>query len=251
MDGLEWKRTKYSKKTQAFLKYAERIAVNKSDYLVADSIGIKKYLFEKYNTDSIYIPYGAELFSGSDQNVLKQFNLNAYKYDMLIARLEPENSIEMILDGFVKSASDRLFLVVANYKTSYGKYLTDKYQSNKTILFLGPIYDLNILNNLRYYSNLYFHGHTVGGTNPSLLEAMASNALIAANKNDFNTAILEQDAHYFSNSDEVSQLLNTISKNEDEQKKTKDNSMKIISQYTWERIVSSYVELFIKVMKVK
>lgn len=116
---------------------------------------------------------------------------------MLIARLEPENSIETILDGVVLANLQRPFLVVGKHNTTYGAFLKQKYALQAQIQFVGGIYDIEVLNNLRYYSNLYFHGHTVGGTNPSLLEAMASNSLICANDNPFNRYILEDDAIYF------------------------------------------------------
>jgi glycosyltransferase involved in cell wall biosynthesis len=137
---------------------------------------------------------------------------------------------------------------VANYKTKYGNYIKGKYRKFKNIIFLGPIYDIVILNNLRSFSNLYFHGHTVGGTNPSLLEAMSSHALVAANKNDFNETILKSDAYYFNNSDEVAQLLNSINKNSAEQSKVQLNILKITSLYSWNKITDSYVELFERAM---
>ena len=202
MDGLEWKRSKYSKPVQLFLKFAEKLAVFFSDQLIADSKGIQSYLKEKYNKDSVYIPYGANIFRTPSKTVLKEYNLIPYKYDMLIARLEPENSVEEILDGFTASNVNRDFLVVGNTKTSLGKKLIDKYQ-NSRIKFIGFVNGIEKLNSLRYYSNLYFHGHTVGGTNPSLLEAMASNALICAQNNFFNKAILAEDALYFSSTEEV------------------------------------------------
>lgn len=247
MDGLEWKRTKYSAKTQRFLKYAEKLAVKRSDHLVSDSIGIKKYLLETYDADSTYIPYGADVFSNPDPAILSKFGLSANRYDMLVARLEPENSIEMILDGFESSGADRSFIVIANHKTKYGTFLREKYRNSGRIKFLGPVYDIMQLNNLRYHSNLYFHGHTVGGTNPSLLEAMASCALIAANKNDFNAAILGDDAFYFSDSNEVLKLINSVTKDEMLQMKVRANVSKIKDLYSWKAITDSYEKLFLEV----
>ena len=133
---------------------------------------------------------------------------------MLIARLEPENSIEIILDGVTQSNSTNRFLVVGNHETSYGEYLKGKYADNSEIIFTGGIYNQNDLNQLRYYSHLYFHGHTVGGTNPSLLEAMGSQALIAANDNDFNKAILQDDGYYFTSVDDVKRLMEFVVKND-------------------------------------
>ena len=186
MDGLEWKRTKFSKNVQGFLKNAERWAVKSSNVLVSDSIGIQEYIEEKYKVKSSYIPYGADVFESADESCLKEMDLQAGNYDMLIARLEPENSIEMILDGRLMATSDRPLLVIGNCDKSYGIYLKKKFEAFDTIRFLGGIYDQELLNNLRHYSNIYFHGHQVGGTNPSLLEAMGAGALVAAHRNIFN-----------------------------------------------------------------
>lgn len=249
MDGLEWKRTKYSKKVQRFLKYAEKLAVKKSDHLIADSVGIQKYLKEKYKVASQYIPYGASVFKQPDAEVLEKYDLKAYQYDILIARLEPENSIEVILDGYCKASGHRKFAVIGKCTTKYGKYLTGKFSANPNIVFLGSIYDIREVNNLRYFSNLYFHGHTVGGTNPSLLEAMASNSLIVANRNEFNSAILGEDAYYFENSQEVSTVISTVIKNEKEGGKLESNTKKIENLYSWEKIISDYAGFFSQVLK--
>ncbi|MBX3165008.1 MAG: DUF1972 domain-containing protein [Bacteroidetes bacterium] len=248
MDGLEWKRTKYSKRVQNFLKYAEKLAVKKSHVLIADSLGIKKYLKETYNAESEYIPYGANTFSNPNSRILATYHLAEKNYDMLIARLEPENSIDIILEGVSRNKTGRKFIVIGNNKTNYGQYLTDKYKGFENIVFLGSIYDMEAVNNLRYFSNLYFHGHTVGGTNPSLLEAMASNALIVANKNDFNASILGNDAYYFSSSSDVENIVNLISKNQTEEKKLNANLTKIKEKYSWDIILDSYEKLFIKSM---
>ena len=214
MDGLEWRRSKYSKPVQRFLLKAEKRAVNSSDELIADSIGIHQYLKDKYSVKAHYIPYGAEIFNDPDQEIIEKFRVEPFKFDMLIARLEPENSIEIILDGVVKSNSTNQFLVVGNNETSYGKFLVGKYVKESRIIFTGGIYNQDELNQLRYYSRLYFHGHTVGGTNPSLLEAMGSQALIAASDNEFNNAILQNDGFKFKTSDDVKRLLEFVVKND-------------------------------------
>ncbi len=243
MDGLEWKRSKYSKPVQLFLKFAESLAVIFSDQLIADSKGIQTYLKDKYNKDSVYIPYGANFFTSPDDNVLKEYHLTPYKYDMLIARLEPENSVEEILDGFVDSNVDREFLVIGNTKTNLGNKLINKYQ-DKRIRFAGYINNIEKLNSLRYFSNLYFHGHTVGGTNPSLLEAMASSVFICAHDNIFNKAILGEDAKYFSSSEEVHLLVQSELKNLNK-KSILSNIEKVSKNYSWDIIIAQY-EVFLK-----
>ncbi len=249
MDGLEWKRSKYSNKVQRFLKYAEKLAVKKSDHLIADSLGIQAYLKKEYAADSRYIPYGAHVFDSPDVSVLNQYQLEPYNYNMLIARLEPENSIEMICEGCAASKLQRKLIIVANNETTYGKYLKEKFKAQSNIIFLGPIYDIGVLNNLRYHSNIYFHGHTVGGTNPSLLEAMSSQALIAANKNEFNASILNTEAYYFTNSTEVQHITETVVKNDAEKIKITSNLNKIRTLYSWEKIVNDHEQYFSSLLR--
>lgn len=247
MDGLEWKRSKYSKPVRGFLKIAERLAVNTSDYLISDSVGIQKYLKEKHGSPSEYIPYGADLFLEPEEHVILEYGQKPFGYNMLIARLEPENNIEVILDGVAKSNVLTPFLVIGKHETKYGEYLKNKFSDNSNIEFLGGIYNQNHLDNLRYYSNLYFHGHSVGGTNPSLLEAMASNALIIANDNIFNRSILGDEAFYFKNSQDVSGLLSL--KKENHIEFGIKNRDKVTSLYSWCRINSHYENYLLNCLK--
>lgn len=241
MDGLEWKRTKYSEKVKRFLRWAEKLGVKYSDHLISDSIGIQDYLKEKYQKESTFIAYGATLFENPNISVLDNYRLKPYDYDMLIARLEPENSIEIILNGVIEANLDRPFLVVGKHNSKYGEYLKTKFGSRKNIQFIGGIYDIEVLNNLRFYSNLYFHGHTVGGTNPSLLEAMASSSLICANDNPFNRYILEDDALYFNSSADVKNHLQNVSHSvENYSHMLENNNHKITNIYDWNIIVDKY-----------
>jgi len=249
MDGLEWKRTKYSGLVRNFLKHAEKLAVKYSDHLIADSMGIQEYLSAKYNKQAVFIPYGADIFKDNHCLLLEEFDLTPYEYDMLIARLEPENSIEIILDGRAKSNCKRKFLVVGSHNTSYGEYLKKKYAPFYDIKFIGGIYDINKLNNLRYYTNLYFHGHTVGGTNPSLLEAMASGSLVCANDNPFNRYILEADALYFKTSNDVTLYINEVKYNQPVyQQFIANNRKKIEEKYSWDNIINQYANHLVGIM---
>lgn len=246
MDGLEWRRTKYSKKVQTFLKHAERWAVNTSDYLVADSLGIQSYLLETYGKHSHYIAYGADCFTNTDSSTLKAYQLEPYSYNMLVARMEPENNIETILDGISGSQTRLPMLVVGRYDNQYGQYLADKYKNDPRIRFLGSLYDIRVLNNLRYFSNLYFHGHSVGGTNPSLLEAMGSSALICAHNNVFNKAILGDDALYFQNKEDIVVLMNNNLSKSNYGDAVKNNFEKIGKLYSWTTIIQAYEKFFIE-----
>ena len=157
-----------------------------------------------------------------------------------MARMEPENNIETILDGFYNSSSNKKFLVVGNTGNSFGQKLEKKFKADKRILFAGPIYDTVITHTLKYFSHLYFHGHSVGGTNPSLLEAMGSRSLIAAHENEFNHAVLQKDAYYFQSAKDVEQLIESVNRDEKEEQMVQNNFLKIENQYNWPDIIEQY-----------
>jgi glycosyltransferase involved in cell wall biosynthesis len=251
MDGLEWKRSKFTGLVQNFLKMAERWAVASSDHLVADSKGIRAFIKNKYNVDSTFIAYGSDLFDDPDATVLNKYKLKEQKYHMLIARMEPENNIETILDGMTASSSEFPFLVIGKTENAFGQHLVKKFEQDNRIQFLGGIYDLNDLNNLRYFSNYYFHGHSVGGTNPSLLEAMASSAFIVAHENEFNGAVLEGEALYFETAQDVTEILNQQVISSIRTSYIHSNRLKIEELYTWEKIINSYEDLFLKLANQK
>jgi glycosyltransferase involved in cell wall biosynthesis len=249
MDGLEWKRSKYSKKVQWFLKHAEKWAAKHGDILIADSVGIQQHLKDTYNKDSVFIAYGAHVFETPDTSILSKYNVAAHGYHMLIARMEPENNIELIIKGYIQSKSEKPLLIIGKTENEFGTYLVNSYGSNTRICFLGGIYDQTAINNLRYYSHLYFHGHSVGGTNPSLLEAMASNALIAAHNNVFNKAILGDDAFYFSNPGEVAGVIMKCNSKESYTSFLTGNTQKIRTQYSWARITDLYEQVLLDAVK--
>ena len=238
MDGLEWKRSKYPKPVRKFLEYAEKLAIKSSDYLISDSIGIQDYLRDRYGKESKYIAYGAEPFINPVEEVIFEYGVTKYDYNLLIARLEPENNVETILEGVQKSGVEQPFLVIGKHETPFGEYLKKKFKDVSNIMFLGGIYNLDHLNNLRYWSNLYFHGHSVGGTNPSLLEAMASDAFIIAHNNIFNKSILQESAFYFNGVDDIANLV-TLSK-KDYPHFVDDNKSKIKNKFSWDLINRKY-----------
>ncbi|MFI5152027.1 MAG: glycosyltransferase family 4 protein [Chitinophagales bacterium] len=252
MDGLEWMRTKYSRPVQQFLLYAEKLAVKFGNHHVADSPVIQSYLKMKYGIPCEHIGYGAEVYDNEDEQLLEEYEVNKYEYLLLIARFEPENNIETILEGFSETMSAKKFLVVGDTRNKYGKHLINRFGNNDRIQFIGPLYNnIQKIHTLRTYSYLYFHGHMVGGTNPSLLEAMASRALIAAHQNLFNQAILQEDAYYFSNAAEVRMLIENTSRDQLALQKIKNNLNKIREIYTWKRVVTQYESLICKLLQIK
>ena len=245
MDGMEWKRSKYSGPVKRFLMYAERLAVKYSSHLIADSTAVQKYLEKKYKIQSSYIPYGAEISESVDEDQLRPYGLVKYNYFMLMARMEPENNIDIILGGFCKTAAPEQFMVVGNTNNVFGKKMIEKYGSDKRVHFTEAIFDEGKINALRKFCKLYFHGHSVGGTNPSLLEAMASEALIAAHDNEFNRVVLQNDGFYFIVADQVAQLIQTINHPEKTLEMINNNLKKVKEQFNWLAVVDAYEAVII------
>jgi len=241
MDGIDWRREKWGILSRIIIKLAEKKAVWKSTALVADNPAIKDYLIKRYGSLNIFcIPYGAELIESPDYKVLDLYGLKKAEYFLLIARLEPENNISLILDGYLMAEERIPFIVIGGKTGKYGKKLIKRYEKYGNIRFLGGIYNYNILSSLRWCSALYFHGHSVGGTNPSLLEAMASNAFIVAHDNPFNRNILGEDAIYFKSAVDVRWVI----KNRKSVKKNAliyRNREKIKEHYSWDKISEQYL----------
>lgn len=240
MDGLEWRRSKYSKLVQYFLKQAERLAIKFSDHQIADSLEIQKYLQDKYSISISYIPYGADKYEHTDENVLTEYNVTKRNFSLLIARIEPENNIETVLEGVNKGSSERKFVVIGDVTNRFGKYLTHKFKSDTRIKFIGTIFDSLKIHTMRVNSQFYFHGHSVGGTNPSLLEAMSSSALIVAHNNPFNKSVLQNDALYFSDATDVQRILETTQRGVLEEIMIINNLNKINTEFNWQKIITEY-----------
>ena len=247
MDGLEWKRAKYNKLTQRFLKWAEGLAASRADILIADSIGIRDHIQREYKKNAFYIPYGADIPENFSTSALSKFNLKANKYYLLIARMEPENNIETIIQGYKQSEQHYPLIIVGSTQNKHGQFLLKKY-SSEFIQFPGAIYDQNEINSLRHFSTIYFHGHSVGGTNPSLLEAMACGCNIAAHDNLFNKAILGTDASYFSTADDVKKVINQPLQQDVTSRFCHHNVEKIRTIYNWNRIINDYEAIFLQVL---
>lgn len=249
MDGLEWKRTKYSKHVQNFLKRSETWAVRGAQYLVADNEGMSRYLHKLYYKPIMTIAYGAEKYAEAQKHFLEKHDVEKNNYLILIARMEPENNIEMILDGYVQSASDKKFVVIGKMTTPFGKYLLEKFSQQKQIIFLGAIYNQEEIHALRHFSYLYFHGHSVGGTNPSLLEAMASQCLIASYHVFFNESILQENAFYFSKAEEVASIINSNELEMYRKQFIENNFTNIEHNYTWAHITDQYEKLILQAVE--
>ena len=252
MDGMEWQRTKWNLLAKKILKISERIAVRKSHYLVSDNTCIQGYYKAKYQRDSFYIPYGANIIEKIDDTVLAKYNLEEDEYFLLISRLEPENNIEIILNGIIKSGTKQKVIVVSNPAAKYGRRLRKKYLNNTNIIFVGSIYNQIELDTLRLNCKVYFHGHSIGGTNPSLLEAMASKAFIVSHDNIFNRSVLKDNAIYFKSTENIKTIIDDF----DNLKQNKEsfinkNIQSIKDNYSWTKIANQYEELFLKLIAKK
>jgi len=250
MDGLEWKRDKWNSVVKKLAKWFEKLGARHSHYLIADNIKIQEYLFNTYKREATFIAYGCQPFTDPDETTLEKSSVTKQNYSILVARMEAENNIEMILEGYSRSNQMGKLLVVGNLTTEYGRNMQSKFGQDARIIFTGGIYDLKQLNNLRYFSTYYFHGHSVGGTNPSLLEAMASKSFIIAHGNEFNEAILEEDAFYFTDSTSLATLLNKpVIDAQSRTKAIENNFRKVQNIYNWDLIADQYEELFRKLLK--
>lgn len=252
MDGLEYKRSKFNKLIQKFIFWEEQIAVKYSQYLIADNMGIHDYYKEKYGKESMFLAYGADTHDNYSTNYLKEFKLESNKYLLLIARIEPENNIEMAINGFLKSnlSNAMPLIIIGKTTTPHGKYLYRKYKSIERVQFIGGVYDFEKLNSLRHYSYVYFHGHSVGGTNPSLLEAMASGCFILAHDNIFNKSVLKENALYYHSESAISQILNNLSSSINKYRTSyvKNNLQIIKEEYSWERLINEHERYFQKII---
>ena len=244
MDGLEWKRSKWSPLVRKATKVFERLAARSGATLVADNKGIQDYLSQHHNVESTLIAYGAdEVICSLD--VLREFGIEPGEYNILVARFEPENNIEAIVTAHVQGS--RQLIVVANDSTQHYRELEAVMTSSDEIHFLGPVYDKSKLNALRHGAKLYFHGHTVGGTNPSLLEALACGCQILAHDNSFNRDVLKEHGHYWKNASDIVALL----ENEDSLEFRVESQLRYLRQnFSWQQVAKDHLSLFHQMVKV-
>jgi glycosyltransferase involved in cell wall biosynthesis len=247
MDGLEWKRTKWSNFAKIYLRAMEYLTVKWATVLVADAEGIADYLKKRYdNPDKIVmIPYGADIIkTPPDQAKLTPYGLQPKEYYLVVCRLEPENHVLEIIQGFSKTAGQRKLVIIGDYQA--GTPYTETLVRNKDerVIFLGSIYDHERLTALRYYCHAYLHGHSVGGTNPSLLEAMACDNFVVAHDNVFNREVTENQGWYFTNSGEVQQLVEKLESEGPPAQASAVFRDIMKNKYNWEVIAGSYARLF-------
>ena len=241
IDGLEWKRDKWKKPIKYILHLFEKIAVGYSDIIVGDNKEIIKYVKDYYKKKSELIEYGANHAKNNyDPDLKDAYPFIETKYAVSICRIEPENNISIILKAFA-SQNNLALVMIGNWTSSeYGRSLFIKYSHYKHIYLYEPEYDIDKINYIRCHAKLYIHGHSAGGTNPSLVEAMHLGLPILAYDCAYNRATTENSCLYWKDANELKSFIMTcrFENNGVSMKKIADR------RYTWEIIAAKYEALF-------
>lgn len=245
IDGLEHRRDKWKPYVRKFLKFSESLAIRYADVIVADNKGVQNYVISEYKILSYLIEYGGDHvlcgITEKSKTVLNTLGLLEKKYSLALCRIEPENNIHMILEAYRVSGEQLVF--IGNWENSnFGKEMKLIYQGYPNLMLLPPIYDIEKLNVLRTNCKFYIHGHSAGGTNPSLVEAMYFKRPIFAFDVIYNRETTENKAQYFINVEQLAKL----SQSEECLFKENEIAMGEIARrrYTWKRIAKQYERLY-------
>lgn len=241
IDGIEWRRAKWKGLAKKFLRFSERMAVRFSDEVVADNAAIAEYVKDAYGVDTHVIAYGGDHVLSVDEAEEVGFDLPEY-YAVSICRIEPENNIGLILEAFSRQKRYPLVLVGNWNSSEYGRRLREQYGSIPHLYLQEPIYDLAVLRRLRGRATLYVHGHSAGGTNPSLVEAMHFGLPIIAYDCSFNRYTTEGQCAYF---DSAASMLARLDELEPDDARRMGASMFEIAnrRYTWRTVAKQYFDL--------
>lgn len=248
MDGIEWARSKWSWLGKSWLKVMEGLALRYADRIIADAEAIRQHLIRRHRRmpPCSVIPYGAPLIEEPpSEELLAEWNICPYEYFLIVCRLEPENHVLEILEGFSQTEGDYPMIVVGNIRESsnYVKNLLSLRE--RRIRFIGTVYEQRKLQALRYYTRAYFHGHSVGGTNPSLLEALGCGNIIVAHDNYFNREVAGGIAFYFRNPRDITKIIRHLDLiPEQDLRSMKQQARNIIKEkYNWEDVTELYFNL--------
>ena len=262
-DGLEWKREKWNKLIKLYFKLSERTSIKSSNYVVCDSKAIEDYVkekYKKYNINTTYIAYGAYLnndiaISKATKEIFEKYNIESKNYYLFVGRFVPENNIELIIKEFMKTNTNKDLVIVTNlmHNGFYDKLVSEtNFMCDKRIKFIGSVYDSDILKEIRYYAYAYIHGHSAGGTNPSLLEALSLTDVNILYDVIYNKEVGSDAVFYFNkNENDLKNVIEKIENLSDDLInklgiKAKD---RIKNYYTWDLVVLKYKELFNKICK--
>lgn len=251
-DGLEHERSKWSYPVKKYFLLSEKWMLNNCDVIVCDAKGIKKYVEEKYpnlKNKTVYIAYGTkeiDLSNVNESEILKEFNLIKDDYCLMVGRFVPENNYELVIKEFMNSKIDKKLVIVSNLSSSsYYNEVVEKTNCNKDnrIIFIDGIYDEIKLSTVRKNAYLYIHGHSVGGTNPSLLEALSLTNLNILYNVNFNKDIGKNACLYFDKKCSLKKILDNIEKY-DSKKMGKVCKKIIKDNFTWDIIINKYKKIF-------
>ena len=256
-DGLEWKRAKWSKPVQSYLKYSEKEMTKYANLIISDNRGIETYIRNTYPwSRTTFIAYGTDLskttLTAEDSSVrdwYQKWQTQEKEYYLILGRFVPENNYETAIREFMKSSTERDLVIICNHEgNAYFDELRQitGFDKDKRVKFVGTVYDQDLLKYIRNQAFAYIHGHEVGGTNPGLLEALAQTDLNLIYNVDFNHQVAQETALYWNKEDgNLSQLIDSV----DGQVSFEDlgNAAKanMKENYTWEKIVGEYEELFL------
>ena len=242
IDGLEYRRAKWKSWVRRFLKLSEKIAVSFADVIITDNKGIQDYVKEEYKKETVLIAYGGnhaviDISKEREEEILKQYNLAKGGYSISVCRIEPENNCHITLEAF-KNCNEKLVFIGNWYRNGYSNKLKEEYSTCSNIAMLNSIYDLEILYTLRKNAKYYIHGHSAGGTNPSLVEAMFFGRPILSFDVIYNRETTNNKDHYYTNAKE---LLSLIEQDVDNGKDMEEIACK---EYTWAKIAKEYEALY-------
>jgi glycosyltransferase involved in cell wall biosynthesis len=246
MDGLEWKREKWSGPAKAWFWLNEWAGARVANHLVADHPEIGKHLARHTPQEKIsVIPYGADPVSSAPESLIQKFQLSSKGYHILIARPEPENYILEIVRAYSQRERGMPLVILGKYKqdgTRYQKTVLDA--AGPEIRFLGPIFDRAIVKSLRFHARAYLHGHRVGGTNPSLVEALGAGNAVIAHDNRFNRWVAGEGARYFRSAADIDGILNSVAADPAQLLAMEEASRKRHREaFTQEQVLTKYEEL--------
>ena len=259
-DGLEWKRGKWSLPVRLYWKFAEKKSVEHADMLVCDSEAIRKYITEKYSRfhpKTVFIPYGAVTETGAvlpedqaaEKKWLDEHALSRGQYYLVVGRFVPENNVEVILREFMKSKSERKLALVMTKDEKYRRKLQEKlhFDTDPRICFAGTVYNIKLLQMIRSDAYAYIHGHSVGGTNPSLLESLAFTSLNLLYDVAFNReTALESGIYWTLKEGNLAGVIDLADRLPQEQVRRYGNRAKqrIREEYYWQKICAEYEKLW-------
>lgn len=245
MDGIESQRAKWGLLARSWLRWNERAAAKHADLLIADHPEIQTYLSQALQATSTMIAYGVDestLASAAalpEHPLLRQYPDQGYF--LVVARPEPENQIHVLLDAYERSERHLPMLVLGGFDANlYGRELKAKHPEAH---FAGAVYDAEALDALRRRSALYLHGHSVGGTNPSLIEAMAAGALVVAHDNRFNRWVMGEGGLYFHAAADLTRCLDSVLKVQDREPFVARARARCREAFLWSGILSRYADI--------